>query len=148
MKSIVAIDPGNEKSAVIEWDGSRILNAQILLNNDLLWDLGFMRPSRLVIEQIRCYGMPIGATTIDTVFWSGRFVQAWTGEFFLIPRMAVRMHLCHTSRAKDSNIRQALIDRFGKPPTKKEVNEIYNGYKISRDLWAAWGLAVTFLDCH
>ena len=136
MTAIVAIDPGNVQSAIIEWDGAQILNAQILMNNDLLWDLQSMPPGRLVIEQIRCYGMPIGKTTIDTVFWSGRFVEAWTGEFFLIPRMAVKMHLCHTSRAKDSNIRQALIDRFGKPSTKKEPNEIYGGFKISNDLWA------------
>ena len=148
MERIVAIDPGTVQSAIIEWDGAQILNAEILMNNDLLWDLQSMPPCRLAIEQIRCYGMPMGATTIDTVFWSGRFVEAWPGEFFLIPRMAVKMHLCHTSRAKDSNIRQALVDRFGKPSTKKEPNKIYNGYKISRDLWAAWGLAVTFLDCH
>jgi len=148
LERIVAIDPGTVQSAIIEWDGAQILNAEILMNNDLLWDLQSMHPCRLAIEQVRCYGMPMGATTIDTVFWSGRFVQAWTGEFFLLPRMAVKMHLCHTSRADDSNIRQALIDRFGKPSTKKKPNEIYNGYKISYDLWAAWGLAVTFLDCH
>lgn len=30
-----------------------------------------------------------------------------------IPRLKVKVHLCHDSRAKDANIRQAILDRFG-----------------------------------
>ena len=36
-----------------------------------------------------------------------------------IYRKEEKMNICHTMRAKDSNIRQALIDRFGEVGTKK-----------------------------
>jgi len=153
MKYVIAIDPGSEKSAYVIWDGETIQNANIVPNDELLRGFGVNKRSDfawagygLVVEQIRCYGMTMGATLIDTVFWSGRFCQAWGKEFHLIPRMDVKMHLCHTSRAKDKNIRQALIDRFGPVPTKKIPNPVYNGHKISKDLWQSWALAVTHYD--
>uniref|UniRef100_A0A6M3LE03 Uncharacterized protein n=1 Tax=viral metagenome TaxID=1070528 RepID=A0A6M3LE03_9ZZZZ len=149
MKSVIAIDPGSDKSAYVIWDGKTIQNANIVQNEELLSGMGAMSlwtGYDLVIEQIRCYGMTMGATLIDTVFWSGRFCQAWGKEFFLVPRMDVKMHLCNTSRAKDKNIRQALIDRFGPVPTKKRLNPIYGGNKISKDLWQSWALSVTYYD--
>jgi hypothetical protein len=36
-----------------------------------------------------------------------------------IYRKDEKMNICHSMRAKDSNIRQALIDRFGVVGTKK-----------------------------
>jgi len=97
----------------------------------------------MVIEQIRCYGMPIGATTLDTVFWSGRFWEAWKGEKYLMPRLEVKKHICHNGSAKDSNIRHALIDRFGEPGRKKEPGLLYG---VKKDIWAALAIAVTWID--
>ncbi len=152
MKSIIAIDPGSEKSALVCWDGKKIEEAYIVENEDILKYLRnskaqiYQGKHKLIIEQIRCYGMTMGASMIDTVFWSGRFAEVWPEDFVLIPRIDVKMHLCHTSRAKKKNTRQAMIDRFGKPPTKKEPNEIYNGFKIATHLWSAWEMAVTYWD--
>ena len=57
--------------------------------------------------------MPVGAEVFETVYWSGRFAEAYGVEHVeRITRVDVKMHLCHTSRAKDGNIRQALIDRL------------------------------------
>jgi len=92
--------------------------------------------------------MPVGADVFDTVFWSGRFVEAWGGDFAMVPRLDVKMHLCHTARAKDGNVRQALIDRFGPVPTQKRPNHHYNGFKVATHLWAAFALAVTYYDTH
>jgi hypothetical protein len=148
MRTTLAIDPGTEQSAIVEWDGKQIQMADIFLNETLRANLknAFEQGRVLVIEAVRCYGMTMGQSTIDTVFWSGRFAEAWGYDFFLMPRMDVKMHLCHTSRAKKKNTRQAMIDRFGKPPTKKEPNEVYNGFKIATHLWSAWELAVTYWD--
>jgi hypothetical protein len=100
----------------------------------------------VAIEQIASYGMPVGAEVFETVFWSGRFAEAAYARMrrvTRIPRMEVKMHLCHNSRAKDANIRQALIDRLGAPGTKKAPGTTYG---IKADEWAALAVAVTFSD--
>ena len=61
------------------------------------------------------------------------------------------MHLCGNNSAKDSNVRQALIDRFprsggGKTPqigTKGDPGPLYG---IKKDEWAALGVAITTLE--
>ena len=61
------------------------------------------------------------------------------------------MHLCNSVRAKDSNVRQALLDRFpatggGKTPqigTKSKPGPLYG---FSKDMWAALGVALTFAN--
>ena len=148
---ILGIDPGATQSAFVVWDGDLIISKGIekneVLNSKLRDWGGLMFP--MVIEQIRCYGMPIGQTTLDTVFWSGRFWESWKGERHLMPRLEVKKHLCHNGSAKDTNIITALADRFaygetnrGKG-TKKEPGFFY-GFK--KDIWQAFALAVAWLD--
>jgi len=70
----------------------------------------------------------------------------------MMPRMDVKMHLCHAANAKDSNIRQAIIDRYGPSGTVKLPNlihgEVYGdkNTKMKKDLWAAWALSITWAD--
>ena len=45
--------------------------------------------------------------------WVGRFRQAHGGEATYISRLTIKLHLTGSPRAKDANIRIALIDRFG-----------------------------------
>jgi hypothetical protein len=144
---VIAIDPGTTQSAYVMWDGSDVLSKDILDNEVMLAYLHDppALPCPLVIEQIRCYGMPIGATTLDTVFWSGRFWEAWKGEKHLMPRIEVKKHLCHNGGAKDAHIRQALIDRFEPDlEPRKRPKGILEGLK--KDTWAAMAIAVTWLD--
>jgi len=147
MGKILAIDPGTEQSAFAVWDGFFIVTKGIEDNETLLKKLRDcpLEPIPMVIEQIRCYGMAIGQTTLDTVFWSGRFWEVWKHERHLMPRMDVKMHLCGSSRAKDSNIRQALIDRFepGLEPRKRPKGVLKG---LAKDTWAAMALAVTWMD--
>jgi hypothetical protein len=100
----------------------------------------------VVIEMVASYGMPVGAEVFETVYWIGRFAQAAEAagaKVHRIKRLQVKQHICHDSRAKDSNIRQALIDRFGPVGTKKDKGWFY-GFKA--DMWAAYALAVTFAE--
>ena len=142
---VLGIDPGSVQSAYVLWNGYSIEILGLRENNEVLSLLAdwTMNDCALVIEQIRCYGMPIGQTTLDTVFWSGRFWEAWKGEKHLMPRLEVKKHICHNGSAKDSNIRQALIDRFGKPGTKKDKGLLYG---VKKDIWSAMAISVTFLD--
>lgn len=73
----------------------------------------------MVIEMIASYGMPVGKEVFDTCVWIGRFVEASGMPTNYIYRKDEKMNICHSMRAKDSNIRQALIDRFGVVGTKK-----------------------------
>ncbi len=152
---IIAIDPGTTQSAFVVWDGSFVIAKGLEENEVLLERLSgalsnlILKDMPLIIEQIRCYGMAIGATTLDTVFWSGRFYEVWKGERHLMPRMEVKKHICHNGAAKDGNILQALVDRFaygvrnrGKG-TKKEPG-FFHGFHD--DIWQAMGLAVAWWD--
>jgi len=146
--TVIAIDPGPEYSALVGWNGSAITHKQYATNTEILTILRELSPAAdpLIIEQICCYGMPAGAETFETCFWSGRFAEAYGADRVQrVPRLQVKLHLCHDSRAKDANIRQALIDRFGKPGTKKQPGLLYG---VSGDLWAALALAVTWWDSN
>jgi hypothetical protein len=60
-----------------------------------------------------------------------------------ITRGEVKVHVCNSKKAKDANVRQALIDRLGKPGTKKAPGPTYG---IAGDVWAALAVAVTWWD--
>lgn len=144
MTIVLALDPGPRFSAIVEWDGFHILHHRIA-DNEIIQgeELPISRADILVIEQIKSYGMAVSDSIFDTVFWSGRFAERWSKHWIRIPRREIKMHLCGSMRAKDSNIRQALIDRFGVPGTKKNPGLTY---KLSKDLWAAFALAVYWYD--
>ncbi len=70
----------------------------------------------------------------------------------LLKRFDVKLHLCGNARAKDTNIRQALIDRFGgiegkskAVGTKKAPGPLYG---CKSHMWAALAVAVTWWDTH
>lgn len=68
---------------------------------------------------IASYGMPVGKEVFETCVWIGKFAEASGMKENYIYRKEEKMNLCHSMKAKDSNIRQALIDRFGVVGTKK-----------------------------
>jgi len=152
--NLIAIDPGPEKSAWVLY-GDRIYSKDIQPNE---WIANYLRagmpnankpaslPDILLIEKIECYGMSVGAEVFETVYWTGRFVEAWGGEFERIPRRDVKLHLCNSMRAKDANIRQAILDRFGGKGavgTKKSPGPLYG---ISSHLWSALAIAITYAE--
>ena len=149
--TVLAIDPGPTESAFVRWDGMKILDKGKIGNLDLLGCLSSeaARPPFLAIEMIACYGMAVGKEVFETCVWIGRFSERWIDTVknedavTRIKRGEVKMHLCHSMKAKDGNIRQALIDRLGAPGTKKAPGVTFG---VSGDVWAALGVAVTFWD--
>lgn len=144
MRTIIAIDPGPEQSALVEWNG-QIVSAVIEPNNEILVRLRVTDPLpplrlELWIEMIASYGMPVGREVFETCVWVGRFMEAWTGmnEPKRVTRHEVKIHHCHSSKAKDANIRQALIDKYGAPGTKKNPGRTYG---VTSDMWAALAVA-------
>lgn len=139
---IIAIDPGCTESAWIVYEDGKIDSFGKHLNDSVLALMVHGR-GHLAIEMIASYGMPVGKEVFETCVWIGRFIEAWGGPYTLVYRRDVKLHLCGSSRAKDSNIRQALIDRFGAPGTKANKGATYG---ISKDVWSALAVATTFHD--
>lgn len=148
---LLAIDPGSSQSAWLVYNASTggIRSFAKMPNELLLHLLGSdLSPDveTVVIEQIRSYGMKVGAEIFDTVHWAGRFHQAALGAgkaVKLLPRLTVRLAICHDSRAGDDNIRHALMDRWGGKPATLKGGPLYG---VTKDVWSALGLAVAFSE--
>lgn len=150
---IFAIDPGTIKSALVFWDSEKeiILNKGIMYNNEILFFFsgpnykdGLTIETELIIEKMQSFGMPVGETVLDTCIWIGRFFEAW-GDAHLVTRKDVCLHHCKSRKAKDKDIRAALIKRFGKPGTKKNPGKLYG---VSKDIWSALAIAVFWGDTN
>ncbi len=155
---ILAIDPGSAQSAYVIYAGSKIVLKGLEPNENLIdhvyyWaacrdgkiDLPSVSPSHLAIEMVASYGLPVGREVFETCVWIGRLVEAWRGPCRFVYRKEVKMHLCGSMKAKDGNIRQALIDKFG-PGREKAVGKAKSPgplYGVSNDIWSALAVAVT-----
>jgi hypothetical protein len=151
-QNLIAIDPGNIESAVVVWNGEKIQFAKKMFNEPLrTWlkeQLTTFPGITVHCEMIASYGMPVGVEVFETCLMIGSIQQITFdngGMFRKVFRKDVKMHLCNSMRAKDSNIRQSLIDRFGAPGTKKNQGLTYG---LSGDLWAAFAVAVTAFDTY
>lgn len=162
MKKILAIDPGDTESAYVMMRDDYSLmpggNSFGKFDNDFMLDMlkstciAVYSSLTVVIEMVASYGMAVGKEVFDTCVWIGRFAQAAIErgcKVEYIYRMEEKMALCHDSRAKDPNIRQALIDRFASFDKKngkgtKTHPDVFYGF--SKDIWSAFAVGTTWLD--
>lgn len=148
---LLAIDPGPEQSAWLYYDG-RPLARGIAPNTEVLDVAGAHVADALAIEMVASYGMAVGAEVFETCVWAGRFIQRWSdetgGPVHRVYRRDTKLHLCGDSRAKDANVRQALIDRYGPGKEAAIGRKATPGvlYGITSHLWAALAVAVTVAD--
>jgi len=153
---ILAIDPGNIESgyALIDKD-LRPIEIGKIKNEELKYILELPSTKETIkyyaIEMIASYGMGVGQSVFETCVWIGRFIEVIGDNYKYIYRKDEKMNLCGSMKAKDSNIVQALIDRFapntsnkGKG-TKKEPGWFY-GFK--KDIWQAYAVGVTYYDMY
>lgn len=144
MSAVFAIDPGTTQSGWVEWSGRRVVGSGVLPNDELLFEL--QRRSdvteSLAIEMIASYGMAVGREVFETCVWVGRFQQAWhsPASVRLVYRKEVKSFLCGSMKAKDANIRQALIDLVGDKGTKAAPGPTYG---VKSHAWPALAVAVT-----
>ncbi len=143
-RMIFAIDPGVELSGWVKWEGGEVISSGITENEMILLEIDRTLADELAIEMVSSYGMPVGKEVFRTVWWSGRFAEAWINAKNKNPievyRKDVKLQLCNSPRAKDANIRQALIDLIGPQGTKKNPGPTYG---VKSHAWAALGVAVT-----
>ena len=147
---IIAVDPGNVESGYVIFDGYRPQEFGKIANEELLEKLRASTDTdELAIEMIRSYGMAVGETVFETCVWIGRFSEVFNGKVTRVYRAEEKMHVCHSPNAKDSNIRQALIDRFALHDKKngkgtKNNPDFFYGFKA--DCWAAYAVGIVYIE--
>ena len=145
---LLAIDPGPVESAYVVYHPEARSVTQFWKGPNV----EFTQPPHAhacAIEMVASYGMAVGAEVFETCVWVGRLMERWLAEYpWIEPRRVyrrdVKLHLCGNARAKDANIRQALVDRYG--GKEKAIGRKASPgplYGITGDCWAALAVAVT-----
>ncbi len=146
---IASIDPGTEQSAFCILDTRTLtlidfgIEPNAVLKNDIAtrWNPGW----HFAYEMVQSFGMPVGREVFETCVWMGQFLGQTPKEVVWQPifRSQVKQTLCHSSKANDSTVRQALIDMFGGPVSigkKKTPGPLYG---VHKDVWSALAVGVT-----
>lgn len=154
---IIGIDPGPLTSGYVVWSPllCRVLEAGTDVDNARLrreilpgFGLRFGDTSmQLAVERVACHGRPVGEPVLETVFLSGRLCEWWeltTGQRAIrVPFSDIAHHFCHSRHAKESHVRQVLMDRFGGKGTAKAPGVFY---KVAGHAWSAAALSVYVMD--
>jgi hypothetical protein len=151
---LYAVDPGTIQSAlvVLEHGAAGItVKASYTETNDAirvrLRNAVLHERATLVIEQIQSMGMAVGQEVFQTVWWAGRFYEAWpNSDRYQLPRRPIKLHLCGTMQAKDSNVRAALIDKFGGSTAIGKKATPGPLYGLKGHEFAALAVAVTWIE--
>lgn len=105
----------------------------------------------VAIEHLESYGMAVGKSTFETAYFIGRLTEICNQAGINVQRIyrhEEKNLICHSMKANDSTIKQALVDRFAKHPeinhgkgNKKEPDYFY-GFRA--DCWSAFGICYTY----
>ena len=157
---ILAIDPGTFESAYVIMgedlkpiEFGKVENKKLLTLIQNIKDKPY-QVDHLAMEMVASYGMGVGKEVFETCVWIGRFLQEAHNRIPNLQRIyrkEVKMNLCHTMRAKDSNVIQALIDRFAYGvPNKGKGYKKNPGwfFDFKGDIWQAYAVGVTYYDTY
>lgn len=148
MKAL-AIDPGPKYSAYCLIDDNYLpIKFGKVLNEEVMEMITTTDFDHMAIEVLACFGMAVGKEVFETAYFIGKllyFCEKREVKSTRVFRKDVKINICNSMKAKDSNIRQALIDRFGVVGTKKNPGYFYG---FSKDMWSAYAIGCTFLDLH
>ena len=167
----IGIDPGNIQSALAVYDGEKLISFGTYPNDvffsclkeemySLLEETGIIewnkdmwmkkpeeiRNFRIYMETIQSYGMPVGQEVFDTCFFIGRLMDRFENHgmlYEMVKRTEIKLHHCNSTRAKDTNIKAALVERFGDRGTKAAPGFFYG---VRGDEWSACAIAVYGMD--
>lgn len=148
---IIGIDPSPTEVHYVIIDGDCIQNFGTVSSNDiklLLSRTTLTNPKDFIVvcEMVKSYGMAVSASVFNTCLTIGRVIEACQSlclNLKLVGRLDTKVALCHSARAKDSNVRAVLIDIWGGQGTRSSPGRTYG---ISGDRWAALAVATVERD--
>jgi len=145
---ILAVDPGTIESAfvVLETEDYSIIDKGKVANAELIAMVRTGYFDILAIEGFQSFGMPVGKEVFETAYYIGRLMQIAEdlgSKTRMVYRSDVKMHHCHTLMAKDANIRQVMLDRFGAQGTKKNPGPLHG---VTADIFSALAIATYVAD--
>jgi Holliday junction resolvasome RuvABC endonuclease subunit len=169
MTRILAIDPGPEQSAWLildspgglatgrivdfgQWETERVRALCRVIGKTHVGRFPAERAAIDVaaIEWVESYGMTVGREVFETVHWAGRLTEAIAFQdipVVQISRRRVKFAICGDNKVNDSNIRAALLERWGGKAaavgSKAAPGPLYG---ITKDVWSALAIAVTHAD--
>ena len=154
---ILAVDPGDQLSAFVVYDGKRPVDHGKLGNEELILRLhddlncwpanGPSVCSHLAIEMAESFGAKVWNQVFLATLWAGRFVEAFGGPYTLMSRQKTKLYVTGNPRARDAQVRACLIDRYGGKDVAlgtKAAPGLLRG--LTADRWAALALAVAYSE--
>lgn len=152
---LLAVDPGNTESGHVWIRDGKIALHGVVENREMLRGIDqFCRAVRdynrepvIAIEVMEPRGMPTSREEMQTMLWVGRFIErsedGWHVTPWHVNRQKVKLHICGVTNAKDKNVRQAMLDRWGPQGTKANPGPTYG---IHSHIWAALAVASYAID--
>lgn len=151
---ILGIDTGTTETgwAIYCTSTHSITDMGIAENNEMLNIISQKDYDVASLEMVASYGMAVGKTTFETVYWIGRFAER--AEALKKPvkryykKLDINPAICFKSNAKDAHIRRAILDMFpkdggGKEPSVGTKNKPGALYGIKSHIYAALAVALT-----
>jgi len=144
----VGIDPGPETSGVCVWDTEkqviRAMNSEC--DNNIIGETTEFQGvvDKYIIEDVKSYGMPVGESVFATCKAIGR-LQERLGNTVMAYKSDIQLHFCNTTKAKGTNIKRVLLDRFGEKGTKKKKGITYG---LKDHAWSAFALTIYYQDVY
>ena len=151
MQTMLALDPGNRETGwcIVDTITRTPLRGGKDENTIVSAIVTYGTFTVAAIEIIESYGMAVGRDVFETCEWIGRFTACACGiPVKYVYRLEEKITLCNSSKAKDANIRQALIDTYAKfdfkngRGTKATPDTLYG---FHADVWSALAVATTFM---
>jgi hypothetical protein len=144
----------------------QIMDKGLLLNPEFM--LGFLGDREtffneqydiVLVEFPKPRGQPMYWQLVDTIYWIGRMDQACSMAMQRVDRKDVKMTLCGTAKAKDSNVSAAIKAIFEEvyenrlihhPGRRSPVIGSAQApgplYGVVKDIWAALAVCMTYAD--
>jgi len=143
---ILAVDTGTKESAIVAIESDTDLCAGfphgIYPNHKVERILETILSDCVVFEHFKASGQPMGNSSVETIWWEGRFTKCGYATKYLMERREVLKILgIRFGKSADSNVYQWCLNSYGPKGNPKNPGPTF-GFKSH--MWQSLGLAAAF----